>query len=189
MRIAVQSPDSSVYIMYINLLQHSPHDTIFTQTNYSIHYQDLPTTPSLSQHHPPNCQNGRPQPQDYRRCSHYHDCRRSTMPCANPRHRSSSCHSCFHRDRCRQRPHSRRSSSGAVAGGVSGAVVKGSSKPPKRGLTESAKFRLTRRGEYAPSINQHDYDRCINEVNGQGVPVTFSDSEHGRVYSFVWDRR
>jgi hypothetical protein len=79
--------------------------------------------------------------------------------------------------------------SGAVAGGVSGAVVKGSSKPPKRGLTESAKSRLTRRGEYAPSINQHDYDRCINEVNGQGVPVTFSDSEHGRVYSFVWDRR
>lgn len=69
--------------------------------------------------------------------------------------------------------------SGAVAGGVSGAV---SHSKTKRDLANSAKFRMAKRADYPPGVNQQDYDRCINEVNtqaSQGVAVTFSDSEHG----------
>lgn len=63
--------------------------------------------------------------------------------------------------------------SGAVAGGVSSAINN------KRDLANGVKFVLARRAEYPPGVNQHDYDRCVNEVNDQEALVTFSDSEHG----------
>lgn len=65
--------------------------------------------------------------------------------------------------------------SGAVAGGVSSAINN------KRDLANGVKFVLARRAEYPPGVNQHDYDRCVNEVNDQEALVTFSDSEHGMI--------
>jgi len=74
--------------------------------------------------------------------------------------------------------------SGAVAGGISGAISNSKRDLP---LAHGAKFRMARQESnlYPPGVNQQEYDHCINEINDQSVPVTFSISANGMV-TFRW---
>ena len=70
--------------------------------------------------------------------------------------------------------------SGAVAGAVSGAVAAAVSGWVGIGKRDVSVDAVYRRLNAPQGVNQHDFDRCLNDASILVEPVHVSDSENGK---------